>query len=251
MQMIPLLVVIVSSLFSQAMAQQGGSYQVLETLPHDASYFTQGLEVSGGLMFESAGLYGKSRLRKYRVSSDATLLEKRIPDDYFAEGLTLINDELFLLTWKKGKVFVFNPEDLALKKEYSYQTEGWGLANDGKQLIMSDGSDTIYFRDPATFDVVREIRVSSQQQPIQRINELEFAGGYLWANIWGSPVIVKIDPRNGALVNYYDLTEIVRLHTSGTDDRVLNGIAYDAGEQAFWVTGKLWDKRYLIRFDKN
>lgn len=229
--------------------QSAASYNILETVDHDTSYFTQGLEISDGLMYESAGQYGESRVRKYRPSGDLTLVEEPIADKYFAEGLTLLKDELYLLTWQKQTLLVFDPEDLMLKRELSYTGEGWGLANNGAQLIMSDGSDTIYFRDPVTFKIKREIQVRSQQHSVRRINELEFAEGYLWANIWYSPFIVKINPATGNVVAFYDLSNVVKNHSNGNDEQVLNGIAYDAKRKAYWITGKLWPKRYLVDFE--
>lgn len=200
-------------------------------------------------MFESAGRYGESSVRKYRPAGDSILLEQSIADEYFAEGLTLFDDELFLLTWQKETLFVFDPDTLNVKRKLSYAGEGWGLASNGTQLTMSDGSDTIYFHNPETFDVEREIQVRSGPYSVRRINELEFAQGFLWANIWRSPVIVKIDPSTGNVTNYYDFSELVSKHTTGNDESVLNGIAYDVEKKAFWVTGKLWSKRYLVELE--
>jgi len=174
---------------------------VLDTVDHDSSYFTQGLELSDGLMFESSGLYGQSRVRKYLPGKDNALSEYKLADKYFAEGLTLLEDELFVLTWN-----------------------------------------------PSSFEIKHEIDVYSQQHSVQRINELEYAEGYIWANIWHSSLIVKINPITGELAGFYDLADLVEKHSSRGDQRVLNGIAYDANKKAFWVTGKLWPKRYLVKF---
>jgi len=236
-------------LIGAAAARENNQFEVLEVLPHDVSSFTQGLEVSDGLMYESSGLYGKSRVRKYHPRNDRSLAETSIPDRYFAEGLTLLNNKLFVLTWREGKLLILNPENLTIEREVDYKGEGWGLANNGKQLIMSDGSDTIYFRDPATFEIERELKVYSQQHSVRRINELEFAQGYIWANIWLSSMIVKINPQTGELAGFYDLQDLVKKHAT-SNDRVLNGIAYDSGKKAFWITGKLWPKRYLVKFGR-
>jgi len=229
-------------------ADDQAAYKILETVSHDDSYFTQGLEISDGLMYESAGLYGKSRVRKYAPEADATVLESALSEKYFAEGLTLLNDEMFVLTWKENTVFVYDPDDLVVKRKMKYDGEGWGLANNDKQLIMSNGSATIYFRNPSNFEIERKITVSNQQHLVQRINELEYAEGYIWANIWLSPFIVKINPDSGELAGYYDLSELVDKHSSEGHGRVLNGIAYDADRKAFWITGKLWPARYLVEF---
>ena len=231
-----------------ALSKENTQYKILETVPHDSSYFTQGLELSNGLLFETAGLYGKSRVRKYHPDNDKALAEISLPDRYFAEGLTLLSDELFVLTWKKNTLFVLNPDNLKIIRKLGYAGEGWGLANNDKELIMSNGSDVITFRNPVTFEVERKISVYSQQHSVRRINELEYAEGFIWANIWRSPLIVKIDPNTGELVGSYNMQNLVRKHTSGNDERVLNGIAYDAAKKAFWVTGKLWTKRYLVKF---
>ncbi len=236
-------------LSSTAGAQNASSFKLLDTVDHDTSYFTQGLEVSDGLMFESAGGYGESRVRKYRPDGDTTILEQPIADEFFAEGLTVFDGELYLLTWQKGTAFVIDPVDLEIRREYAYEGEGWGLASNGMQLIMSDGSDTIYFRNPETFKVEREIQVRSGPHSVRRINELEFAQGFIWANIWHAPVIVKINPSTGNVTDYYDFSELVSKHSAGNDESVLNGIAYDANQKAFWVTGKLWSKRYLVKFE--
>lgn len=231
-----------------ALAKEDVQYQVLETVSHDSSFFTQGLEISEGVMYESGGLYGKSRIRKYLPANDTALAETPLPDEFFAEGLTLLADEVFVLTWKEKTLFILNPDDLSIKREIGYAGEGWGLANNGKQLIMSNGSETIYFRNPATFEIEREINVYSQQHSVQRINELEYAEGYIWANIWPGTMIVKIEPHTGKLAGFYNLVDLVKKHSSGNDERVLNGIAYDKVKKAFWITGKLWPARYLIRF---
>lgn len=231
-----------------AMANENAQYKVLETVSHDTSYFTQGLELSEGLMYESSGQYGRSRIRKYLPDQDTTLLESRLPDKYFGEGITLLDDELFMLTWQENTVFIFNPDDLSVMRKMGYEGQGWGLANNGKHLIMSNGSPTIYFRDPSTFEIEHEINVYSQQHAVQRINELEYAQGYIWANIWRSSLIVKIDPVSGELVGAYDMADLVKENASGNSEHVLNGIAYDADKKAFWITGKLWPARYLVEF---
>jgi len=235
--------------FETLFAQVAGRYTIVESMDHDPSYFTQGLEIADGLLYESSGLYGKSKVRKYAADTDLAIVEKIFAERFFAEGLTILDNELYVLTWKENTLLVLNPENMELKRELNYQGQGWGLANNGRRLIMSDGSDAIYFRDPISFKIERTIRVHSQQHSVRRINELEFAQGYLWANIWQSPFIVKIDPTNGNVVAYYDFSELVAKHAGVSRDQVLNGIAYDRIRQAYWVTGKLWSKRYLVKLD--
>ncbi len=247
--LIQLFLAIALGLSGAVYAQTGTGYKVIETVAHNPDYFTQGLELHDGLMFESSGRYGKSKVRKYRPDSDDTLHEVPLAERLFAEGLTIFDNELFLLTWKENTLLVLDTDKLNIKREHTYKGEGWGLASDGKQLIMSDGSDTITFRNPGTFAVEREIKVHFQQHTVQRLNELEFAQGYLWANIWLAPVIVKIKPTTGEVVAFYDFTELVAQYSNGNNERVLNGIAYDTEKEAFWITGKLWPKRYLVSLD--
>lgn len=233
-----------------AVAKEDLPYRVLETIAHDSSYFTQGLEISAGVMYESGGLYGKSKVRKYLPENDMALAEVSLADEFFAEGLTVLADELFVLTWKEETLFVLDPDDFSVKRQINYAGQGWGLANNGRQLIMSNGSDTIYFRNPDTFKIEREIPVHSGEYPVKSINELEYAKGYIWANIWPGAVIVKIEPHTGKLAGFYDMTDLVKKHSSGRDERTLNGIAYDTSRNAFWITGKLWPARYLIKFGR-
>ncbi len=230
-------------------AQQTQTFKILETVEHNPDYFTQGLELHQGLLFESSGRYGKSKVRKYHPDGDDALLETPIAERFFAEGLTVFDDELFLLTWRENTLIVLDPENLKIKRELMYEGEGWGLASYSNQLVMSDGSDTIYFRNPGSFKIEREMQVYFKQHTVRRINELEFAQGYLWANIWQSPMIVKIKPTTGEVVSFYDFTELVARHSNGNNEKVLNGIAYDAERNAFWITGKLWSRRYLVRLD--
>jgi glutamine cyclotransferase len=243
------ILVIALLLLVESTVANNSDYEVIDSLEHNPAYFTQGLEFYNGLMFESSGRYGKSRIRAFRPDNDETLVEKRIADKYFAEGLTIFNGEVFLLTWKENTLFVLDPTTLKTKRTLTYAGEGWGLASTGNQLVMSDGSETIYFRNASTFRVDRTVRVKLGQRYVTRINELEFAQGFLWANVWHTPLIIKINPTNGSVVQYYDLSALVAEHTNGGDEKVLNGIAYDAEKDGFWVTGKLWSKRYLVRFE--
>lgn len=229
-------------------ADEDADYRVIESMEHDPSFFTQGFELRNGVAYESSGLYGRSKVRKYRLESNQSLAETQLPSSYFAEGLTVLNDTLYLLTWKENTLLLLDPGSLKTRREIKYVGEGWGLANDGRHLIMSDGSDTISFRNATTFEVERQILVRVGQQPIDRINELEFANGYIWANVFQSTVVLKINPSTGVVATIYNLEKLVKEHTNGRDNRVLNGIAYDKNKKAFWVTGKLWPRRYLVEF---
>lgn len=233
---------------SPVIAQEAQHYRIIEKLNHDATLFTQGLEISGGTLYESSGLYGKSKVRKYASSGNSSIAETRLPEKYFAEGLTVFDREVYVLTWKENTALILDSTTLEKKRELSYSGEGWGLTNNGTHLMMSDGSDTVYYRDPLTFHVERKITIHSGDKSIQQINELEYAEGFLWANVWQSPVILKINPINGKVVGFYNMEDLVKAHSSGRDEKVLNGIAYDPERKAYWVTGKLWPTRYLIEF---
>ena len=235
-------------LTTPATAQQNFHYRIIEQSTHDASLFTQGFEISGGNLFESSGLYGKSKVRKYTLAGNTTIAETKLPDKYFTEGLTLFQDEVFVLTWRENTLLVLDSKTLATKRELHYEGEGWGLANNGAHLIMSNGSDAIYFRNPTNFDIEREIKIHSGKTSVRQINELEYAEGFLWANVWQSPVILKINPNNGKIIGFYNLEDLLKNNSSGRDEKVLNGIAYDPERKAYWVTGKLWPTRYLIEF---
>lgn len=231
-----------------AFAQKEFHYRIIEQSKHDPSFFTQGLEIFGGDLFESSGLYGKSRVRKYSPSTNTSIAETKLPEQFFAEGLTVLNNEVYVLTWQENTLLVLDAKTLLKKRELHYSGEGWGLTNNGTHLIMSDGSDTVYFRHPTTFKVEREIKIRSDKKPVKQINELEYAEGFLWANVWQSPVILKINPNNGKIIGLYNIEDLVKDHSSGRDEKVLNGIAYDPQHKAYWVTGKLWPTRYLIEF---
>ncbi len=230
-------------------AQSSSAFEIIEQADHSTDYFTQGLEIHAGTMFESGGLYGKSKLRKYRPGTDDTLLEVPIAERFFAEGLTVFDNELFLLTWQENTLLVFDPQTLTKKREHSYKGEGWGLTSNTTRLIMSNGTDTLYFRNPDTFNVERTVRVHINQRSVSQLNELEYAQGYVWANVWQTPFILKIKPDNGEVVAFYDFTELLMRHANGDANRVLNGIAYDAERQGYWITGKKWSAQYLVRFD--
>lgn len=224
--------------------------ELLEQRAHDPKTFTQGLYWHNKKLYESSGLYGKSFIRRYDATSDA--IEKTMPVNtrFFAEGLTLFNNELFLLTWRAETLLVFDPESFQLKKKLTYSGQGWGLTHNQKQLIMSNGSEIISFRDPKTFDVQRTIEVHNRWRKYKKINELEYAQSAIWANVWQEPYILKISPDNGEVMGIVSLNTFVGENSTSPNRNVLNGIAYDAERDAFWITGKFWRKRYLVRFNE-
>ena len=223
------------------------TYEVVQSFPHDSLAFTQGLIYEDGILYESTGLYGRSSLRQVDLSTGEVLRQVDLPEAYFAEGLTDWEDSLVQLTWQEHQGFVYNKEDFTQTGEFEYLTEGWGLTQDGERLIMSDGTSTLSFLDPETFEVIGTVTVTDQGQEIININELEYVWGEIFANIWHSDDIVRIDPETGVVLGWIDLSGLLTMEErlAGTD--VLNGIAFDPEANRLFVTGKLWPKVYEIR----
>ena len=223
-------------------------YRIVVEYPHDSAAFTQGLVFDRGALYESTGLRGRSSLRKVDLVTGRVVRRRRLSDRLFAEGLALVGDELYQLTWTSGRAFVLRLKDFSLLREYRYAGEGWGLAYDGARLVMSDGSATLRFRDPQTFRVEREIEVREDAHAIDALNELEFVEGSVYANIWRSDRAVRIDPASGAVTGWLDLSPLVARERGAGDAGVANGIAWDG--RILFVTGKLWRAVYgleLIR----
>jgi len=223
------------------------TYAVVNTWPHDRGAFTQGLVYFDGMLLESAGLYGQSSLRRVELNTGQVLQQVAVPPEYFAEGLALLNGKLYQLTWRNQKGFVYDQNTFQLEKEFSYEGEGWGLTTDGQSLILSDGTDRIRFLDPVTFAVKRSINVSDHGRPVFMLNELECVKGEIFANVWQTDFIVRINPANGAVAGWIDLGGLLPPadRDAGTD--VLNGIAYDAAGDRLFVTGKQWPKLFEVR----
>jgi glutaminyl-peptide cyclotransferase len=223
------------------------TYEVVHVWPHDRSAFTQGLLYLNGVLYESTGLYGESSLREVDMNSGKVQRLVPVPAQFFAEGLALLHGELFQLTWTNHECFVYDLATFKQKKEFSYPTEGWGLTTDGQSLIMSDGTPQIRFLDPATFEVKRAINVAGGGKPVGMLNELEYIKGEIFANVWTSNYIVRIDPATGAVVGIIDLTGLLPPEDRAPDTDVLNGIAYDAAGDRLFVTGKHWPKLFEVR----
>ncbi len=232
-------------------------YTLLQSSPQDARYFTQGLEIHQGQLLQSSGLYGKSKLVSRPLnaepqSPDAKLSwQQALPKNYFAEGLTVLDDTVYLLSWREQTLWRFELNSGKLRSRSTYQGEGWGLSNNGKHLIRSDGSDTLYFHDPTTLTIDRQIAVTRRGTAVKNINELEFAHGLIWANIWFSSEIIAIDPATGHVVAVLDVAELARRERTHNPDpnAVTNGIAYDARDDTFWVTGKHWSNLYQLKLN--
>ena len=213
---------------------------VLQSYPHDDEAFTQGLVFDGSDLYESTGLYGESSLRQVDLETGSILRIRHLPDAYFAEGCTIWEDQIIQLTWKSGVAFEYDKEDFAIRGEFSYDGEGWGLTQDGQHLIMSDGTSYLRFLDPETLQETSRVQVTDQGTPVERLNELEWVRGEVWANVWQSPQVARIDVKTGQVQGWIDFTELADNEPRG----VLNGIAVQ-GDSMF-VTGKRWDALYEV-----
>lgn len=228
--------------------------------PHDKAAFTQGLVFRDGFLYESTGEYGKSTLRKVEPETGKVVMRVTLPERFFAEGLEIVGDRIYQLTWREGHCFVYDKATFALVEQFRYPGEGWGLAFDGEHLILSDGSATLRFLDPKTFRQKRVLRVTDRDArtnkpfPVKNLNELEFVHGELWANVWLSTRIARINPENGRILGWLDCAGFVpeefRSEISGPPavrHHVLNGIAFDAEKNLIYLTGKNWPVLYEIK----
>ena len=225
------------------------SYEVVNRYPHEPTAYTQGLRYADGMMYEGTGRRGQSVLKKYSLEDGRVVQSRRLGDRYFGEGIEIVEDRIFQLTWQAHMVFVYDLETFDQLDTFYNPTEGWGLTYDGSELILSDGSANLYFIDPENFVTTRTIQVSLDGNPVSSLNELEYIDGEVWANIWQTDFIVRIDPETGqvnSLVNLTGLADQTTRYESGIE-AVLNGIAYDRERQRLFVTGKLWSDIFEIR----
>jgi glutamine cyclotransferase len=220
--------------------------QVVDSWPHDPDAFTQGLVYHGGHFFESTGLEGKSSLRRTDPASGLVLRRVDIPAPHFAEGLALLGGELFQLTWKSNVAFVYDTASLRRTRSFRYDGEGWGLTTDGSSLIMSDGTSRLRFLDPASGAVRRTLDVADGGAPVSKLNELEWVKGEVYANIWETSQIARIDPSSGRVLGWIDASGLLSAGEQRGEVDVLNGIAYDPASDRLFVTGKLWPRVFQI-----
>ena len=224
------------------------SVRVRRAFPHDPGAYTQGLLWWDGKLYESTGQYGRSDLRRLDPGTGAVEQQVDISPAYFGEGLARVGDHLIMLTWKAQRAFVFGLERFDERRTFRYEGEGWGLCNDGGRLVMSDGSDRLTFRDPRTFEVLGEVAVTLRGFPLTQINELECVGGSVYANVYQTDFLVRIDPASGRVTHYIEASGLLtREEARGVD--VLNGIAFDPGAGTFYLTGKLWPKMFEVTFE--
>ncbi|GAB4346931.1 MAG: glutaminyl-peptide cyclotransferase [Gammaproteobacteria bacterium] len=225
------------------------AYRLTADLPHDPEAYTQGLFYSGGKLYEGTGLRGRSTLRRIDPASGRIEAIHHLPGHLFGEGIAEVGDRIYQLTWQSRIGFVYDRISLKPLHSFSYPTEGWGLACDGRHLILSDGSATLRFHDPETFTEVRNVEVRDAHGPVANLNELEFIAGHIYANVWKTNRIVKIDPTDGRVVGVIDLSPLVQELKLTGSRAAANGIAYDAERDRLFVTGKLWPKVFEIRLD--
>ena len=218
---------------------------VVKSYPHDPHAFTQGLEFFGGYLYESTGRQRQSTLRKVALESGKVVQSVKLPDETFGEGLTIFHEKIYQLTWLDKFGFIYDLRSFRKLGKFSYSTEGWGLTHDDASLILSDGTNRLQYIDPNSFQVTMTLEVFAGPEAVTNLNELEFIRGEIWANIWHSDRIARIDPKSGQVTAWIDLAAITERETHEQED-VLNGIAWDPGRQRLFVTGKDWPKLYEI-----
>jgi glutamine cyclotransferase len=227
------------------------SYKIKHSWPHDRRAYTQGLIFLDGMLWESTGQYGASSLRKVELKTGKVIKKISIPATYFAEGMTVFQNKVFQLTWQEHKGFIYDPATFQKQGEFSYTGEGWGLTHNGEFLIMSDGTDQIRFLDPATLRTTRTINVTDRGTPVDQLNELEYIDGEIFANIYQTDRIARIEPATGKILGWIDLTGLLAVKDRTGEEDVLNGIAYDEAGKRLFVTGKMWPKLFEIEIVKN
>lgn len=232
-------------------APKSMSYSIVAAYPHDTSSYTQGLQIYKGELYEGTGLNNKSRLMKVDLKTGKSLKSISLDSVYFGEGITILNDTLYQLTWQNKVVFVYTLKDFKKIKQFPLATEGWGLTNDGKNLIVSDGSSNLYYYEPSSFKLLKTQAIMEGKDPAFNLNELEYINGFVYANQYTYPYIFKIDPNSGMVVAKADLTQVWnRVKNIDPHAEVPNGIAYDPDTKKAYITGKLWPELYEVQFSE-
>lgn len=222
------------------------SYRILNTYPHDPAAFTQGLVFDGGALYEGTGRWGESTVRQVALETGAVLRMRPLEAQYFGEGITILGDRLYQLTWQEQTGFIYDKNTFEPLQTFTYPHEGWGITQDGTRLIVSDGTPTIRFWDPDTLQEIGQITVRDHEGPVNRLNELEYINGEIWANIWLTDLIARISPETGDVVGYVDLSGLLDTSALAQPADVLNGIAFDGATGRLFVTGKLWPSLFEI-----
>ena len=221
-------------------------YRVVQSFAHDSSAFTHGLVIADGVLYEGTGLNGRSTLRRVDLATGEVLQSRPLPDEYFGEGVAVFGNRIIQLTWRSGVGLVYDRNTFALLRVFPYSGEGWGLTSDGARLIASDGSATLRFLDPETFQEVRQLTVTDQGRPVPWLNELEYVAGTIYANVWQTERIAMIDAHDGRVTGWLDLSGLLTPEERSRPVDVLNGIAYDPRTGLLYVTGKLWPRIFAI-----
>lgn len=221
-------------------------YKIVNTYPHDINAYTQGFEFYNGILLEGTGQYKESTLRKTDYKTGAVTEQIKLEDKYFGEGITVLKDKIYQLTWKEKTGFIYDAKTFKLEKTFSFETEGWGITNDGEKLYMSDGSEKIYTLDPVTLKVVDYISVYTAGSKIESINEMEWINGKIWANVYQKDVIAIVNPKTGAVENVINCAALKTKVTQHPELDAFNGIAYNPSTKTYFVTGKNWDKTFEI-----
>ena len=223
------------------------TYEIVHTYPHDPDAYTQGLIFDNGQLLESTGRNGKSSLRRVELQTGKVLQQVVVPEEYFAEGIALLHEKIYQLTWQHQLCFVYDHQTFKKLGQLSYDGEGWGLTTDGHSLILSDGTSHLRFLTPDNFNVTRTLEVLDGNEPVKELNELEYVKGQIYANVWHKQRIAIIDPKTGKVISWLNLDGLLPPNEVSDEEGVLNGIAYDEKTDRLFVTGKLWPKLFEIR----
>jgi glutaminyl-peptide cyclotransferase len=224
------------------------AYAVANVFPHDSTAFTEGLEFRNGLLYEGTGMKGESRLFTYDVATGKEKSRIDLDKQLFGEGITLLNGKIYQMTWEDGKCFVYDANTFKKIQEFTYEGQGWGMTNNGKYLINTNSGSNLYFRDPATFKVVNILGVTDNNGPVGSINELEYINGFIYANIWQTNYIIKINAETGQVVAKADCSNLKQQYfANNTKALEFNGIAYDSTDKRFFVTGKYWPHVFELK----
>ncbi|MCP1469409.1 glutaminyl-peptide cyclotransferase [Sphingobium sp. OAS761] len=242
-----LLAAVLGALILTVPARAETRWTLVKSYPHDAEAFTEGLFYLDGALYESTGLEGRSEIRKVALRTGRVLQRRVVDRPYFGEGIVNWKDRLISLTWRHRRGFVWSLADFAPQSDFRYEGEGWGLTQDGHSLIMSDGTAQLRFLDPDTLAERRRVTVTWKGRPVDRLNELEYVKGEVWANIWYDSRIARIDPDSGAVIDWVDIAPLMRAAKVTDSEAVANGIAYDAARDRLFVTGKNWPRLFEIR----
>jgi glutaminyl-peptide cyclotransferase len=226
------------------------TYEIVRSHPHDPRAFTQGLQFVDGHLYEGTGLHGESTLRRVELRSGAVLQQVALSPQYFGEGITVVGDRVIQLTWRSGVGFVYDRDTFERRRTFTYTGEGWGLTFDGQHLIMSDGTDALRFWHPETFEEVRRVQVTDGGAPVAQLNELEYFDGLVYANVWPTDRVARIDPSSGQVTGWIDFSGLLTPSERARGVDVLNGIAHDPRTGHFLVTGKLWPWVFEVRLSE-